>query len=309
MAAVKKALADGKLTRAEARDLRPAQLERAQERVAASPDTLRIGTGAQNYISTVMPKPSGGGGGANTGGGAGSGVNTAGGGSNQQAAASNAWQQNDILKYASGKDRDANYNTLLTNSGMEGAFDGAAWSRAQAAGFSDQQIYDALSQYDGKGSLMIGTRVKGVMDNWVNDNPNSYRAFANGAVQSTSQPGTVTFNPLGVNIGLGTGGLQDVGVSWSSKQGYGGDDFSQYQSTPTDRANMLDSGFYMKTPEGYNRVINGEAPQPYRYMGDKMGNPDSEGGIAYGYDQFQSPAAQAYLNNLNYKGSWMMPRA
>lgn len=298
---IRRALKDNKLSRSEARSLNAKQLAKAVGRVERSAGGLSIGGGVQKYASNnQMPKIADRISAIGTGGSSGTGANTG----------SQNWQQDPILKFASGKDRDADYNTLLTNAGKEGAFDGAAWSRAQAAGFSDQQIYDALSQYDDSGSLMIGKRVKGTMDNWVNDNPDSYRAFANNSVQDTSQPGTVTFNPLGVNIGLGTGGLQDQGVTWSSKQGYGdGEDYSQYQSTVADRANLLDSGYFMRTPEGFTRMMNGEAPQPYRYMGDKNGTPMSGGEYAYGYNQYNSPAAQQYLNNLNYKGSWMMPRA
>lgn len=313
MGKVRRALNDGKLSRSEARSLNANQLERAIDRVESSAGALTIGGGVQNYASNnQMPRIANRIAAINTGGSPGTGGSPSSGGSSGTGAntGSQNWQQDPILQFASGRDRSPEYNTLLSNAGMEGAFDGAAWSRAQAAGFSDEEIANAVGNYDPKSNLMIGTRVKQVIDNWQNENPYSYRAYANGYAQETSQPGTLTFNPLGVNIGLGTGGLQDVGVNWSSKQGYGdGEDYSQYQSTVADRANLLDSGYYQRTPEGFNRMMSGEAAQPYRYMGNEFGTPMSGGEYAYGYNQYNSPAAQQYLNNLNYQGSWMMPQS
>lgn len=229
--------------------------------------------------------------------------------SNKAAQATNSWQSNDILKYASGRDRNADYNNLLTSQNKMGAFDGAAWGRAQAAGYSDTQIRDALEGFRNSkdyanSSLMIGVRPMAVLDNWQGENPETVRAQTMGPVASTSTPSRLVFNPSGGPIGIGRGGNQDQGIGWYTKMGYG-EDFSKDPFSTRETMNALENNYYMQTPEGMKRVMDGESPVPTRYIGDKTGAPNQYGGISYGYDKFTSPWAQQYSNNLNYRGSWL----
>lgn len=224
--------------------------------------------------------------------------------------ASNNWQDNPILRFASGRDRNADYNQLLSSRNLMGAFDGAAWARAQAAGYSDDEIRAALESYrqGPQGSLMIGVRPEAVLNNWQNMNPELYRQFAQGPAAQFSAPGQVLFNPLGeTNIGLGRGGLQDRGITWYSTQGNADNDLSQGNMPVSTARNVLESGYYLNTPEGRQRMMIGESPVPGRYMGDpKTGRPSSApGSRPFGYNAFTSPSAQAYQANLGYQGSWM----
>jgi hypothetical protein len=228
---------------------------------------------------------------------------------NRVAQAANSWQSNDILKYASGRDRNADYNNLLTSQNKMGAFDGAAWGRAQAAGYSDQQIRDALEGFRGSkdygnSSLMIGVRPMAVLDNWQNDNPESYRAYTQGPNAQFSTPGRVMFNPAGEsNIGLGRGGLQDRGVTWYSTQGNQDNDLSNSPYTPDVARNILENGYYAQTPQGVDRIMQGESAVPTRWTNNGQ-DPTKKLG-SQGYDQFTSPWMSAFNTNMGYKGSWL----
>lgn len=230
--------------------------------------------------------------------------------SRQVAQQTNSWQNNPILQFASGRDRDAAYNQLLSSRNMMGAFDGAAWARAQAAGYSDDEIRAALENYrqGPQGSLMIGVRPEAVLNDWQNMNPELYRQFTQGPAAQYSAPGQVLFNPMGEsNIGLGRGGLQDRGITWYSTQGNADNDLSQGNMPVATARNVLESGYYLNTPEGLQRMMIGESPVPSRYMGDpRTGQPSSlPGSRPFGYNTFVSPSAQAYQANLGYRGSWM----
>jgi len=132
-----------------------------------------------------------------------------------------------------------------------------------------------------------------VLDNWERENPDQYNQFANGPAAQYSTPGRVLFNPEGEkNIGLGRGGLQDYGITWYSTQGSADNDLSKAPYDPKIALNVLLNGKYLQTEQGMARAMAGESPVPYRYMGDKEGNPSSEGTYAYGYERFSEiPAA------------------
>lgn len=183
----------------------------------------------------------------------------------------------------------------------QAVFDGASWQRAQAGGFSDQQIRDYLMQ--GNPNLQVGRRPQMVLDNWANENPESYRQYAQGPAAQYSTPGRVLFNPEGEkNIGLGRGGLQDFGISWYSVQGSPENDLSQAPYNPQVALDILENGRYLQTAEGMQRAMNGESPVPTRYMGNEQGMPTDGGQYAYGYNNYTSPGAQRYAQNANYQG-------
>lgn len=315
MAKVKKALADGKLSRAEARDLRPAQLERAQQRVAASPDTLRIGTGAQNYISNQMPKASSGGGGANTGGGAGRGVNTAGGGSKQQTpAVSNSWMSTPESKYI----RSADMYGM--GGADQGVFSGASWNQMSADGYTDDQIRDYLRGQEGSG-LMIGGRVKDVLDNYdtykmptVPNMPGMTDPRSGDEIgPSTASARQIFFSPVnttGLTNMFGNaidGNSFDYSVVGDGKDWNSPDNAAEFATynTPAARNRMLNSAYAMSqsNPNVSNNqaafVDSGSAES--LLSGSTPGQLDMYGAI--------TPWSQAYQNQLGYQGNWQMPKA
>jgi len=289
--AVRRAAADGRVTRQESRQIRRAgggssavkqartQASRpaAQRQTATRQVTRKSGSSKQTQRQT------------------------------QQA---NSWQANPILQLASGASRNQDYANLLASRGMTGAFDAASWARAQAAGFSDTEIRNALEAYrqGPQGSLMIGVRPEAVLNDWQNMNPEAYRQFAQGPAAQFSAPGQVLFNPLGeTNVGMGRGGLQDRGITWYSTQGNQDNDLSRGNMPVSTAMNTLESGYYLNTPEGRQRMMIGESPVPTRYMGDpRTGRPSSmPGSTPFGYNTFTSPSALAYQANLGYRGSWM----
>jgi hypothetical protein len=302
---IRKALRDGKLSRSDARKLNDKQLEKAVMRIQNNPTEYRATSNASNYINRTLPNISSGSGGSSQ-----AGANTGGSG----AGPNTNFAQDPILSFASGRDRSQEYNDLLTANNQLGAFDGQSWARAQNAGFSDTEIATALDKYiqSGDKSMMIGKRPMSVLDNWQNDNPRSYNEYANGYMAPFSANAQVMFNPLGgVNTGLGSGGQQDQGITWYSTQGNENNDLSGSLMPATTAANLLENGYYQRTPEGFNRMMQGESAVPGRYIGDKEGRPDQYGGYTYGYDTFTSAPAQQYMNNLNYAADWnsFMPKS
>lgn len=273
---VKKALADNKVTGREARTLKSSGVTAAQVRSAAT----TAGAAVNNRASQVY------------------------GGRVKQQSAAPSWQSNEIGRYATGGDVYGRANT-------EGVFDGAAWMRARnVGGFSDQQIRDYLAS--GNAGVTIGRRPQMVLDNWATENPEAYNRFANGPMETFSMPGRVLFNPMGEqNIGLGRGGLQDFGITWYSTQGNAND---SYRNVPMNNMNLekdvFENNYYIKTPEGMNRIFMGESPVPTRYFGDpRTGTPSSApGSVPYGYNNYSSPNALTYQKNMDYRGSWM-PKA
>lgn len=274
--ALRKALSDNKISGREARNLKSSGVKASQVRAAAQSSGARVSNNASKAY----------------------------GGRVQQRAATPSWQSNSIGRYATGGDVYGRSNT-------EGVFDGAAWMRARnVGGFSDQQIRDYLSS--GNAGVSIGRRPQMVLDNWATENPMAYNNFANGSAAQFSMPGRVMFNPLGEqNMGLGRGGLQDLGISWYSTQGNQGESFANApMNNMGGEANLLENNYYIRTPEGMNRIMMGESPVPTRYMGDPTtGRPSSAAGSQpFGYNALTSPAASAYQSRMNYRGSWM-PKA
>jgi hypothetical protein len=288
---VRQAASDGNISRQEVRQLtNSGATERQINNVASRNDAT-----VQRQQVNLMPSPRQ----ASSGAGGGQGSVNAG------------FASDPILAFASGRDRSPEYNTLLSSNNQLGAFDGASWARAQNAGYSDQQIADSLNKYidSGDKSLMIGKRPMSVLANWQNDNPNSYRDYAHGPAAEYSSPAQVMFNPLGeINIGLGRGGQQDQGITWYSTQGSAENDLSKSLMPKETALNTLENGYYQQTADGFNRMMQGESAAPNRYIGDMEGRPDQYGGYTYGYDTFNSPAAQQYNNNLNYSANWSMPK-
>lgn len=273
---LKKALSDNKVSGREARALKSSGVRAGQVRSAAA----AAGASVSNRASQAY------------------------GGRVSKQAAAPSWQRNSIGQYATGGDVYGRANT-------EGVFDGAAWMRARnVGGFTDQQIRDYLSS--GTAGVTIGRRPQMVLDNWATENPMAYNNFANGPAAQYSMPGRVMFNPLGEqNMGLGTGGLQDLGISWYSTQGNQNQNFANApMGNMAGEQNLLENNYYIRTPEGMNRIFMGESPVPSRYMGDpKTAAPSSAAGsVPYGYNSFSSPSALTYQNNMNYRGSWM-PKA
>lgn len=219
-----------------------------------------------------------------------------------------SWQTSDIGKYASGGEK---YGGQFG----AGVFDAAAWMRARnTGGFSDEQIKQYLEQKPS--GLYIGARPQAVIENWATENPETYRSYTQGPNAPFSMPGRVLFNPLGEqNIGLGTGGLQDRGISWYSAQGSRENDLSKSpmsniqmtaQSPYVGEADILEAGAAMKTPEGMARMFEGESPISARYMGNPETKAPSSapGSVPFGYGSFSSAAAKKYLQDLQYQGSW-----
>lgn len=288
--AVRRAAADGRVTRQERRQIRRAGGGTSAVKQAR---TQASRPAAQRQTSTRQ-------------------VTRKSGGSKQtqrQTQQANSWQANPILQMASGASRNQDYANLLASRGMTGAFDAASWARAQAAGFSDTEIRNALEAYrqGPQGSLMIGVRPEMVLNNWQGENPETVRAQTMGPVAGTSEPSRLVFNPLGEQpMGIGRGGNQDRGIGWFGAMGYG-EDMSQLAVTPQRVMNVLENSYYLNTPEGRQRMMIGESPVPTRYMGDpRTGRPSSmPGSTPFGYNTFTSPSALAYQANLGYRGSWM----
>ena len=178
------------------------------------------------------------------------------------------------------------------------AFTGDSWHQMQAAGFSDQQIRDSIIAAQQQG-MQVGERPQMVLDNWANENPDKYREFAQGPAAPYSSPGRVLFNPEGKrNIGLGRGGLQDAGITWYSTQGNPEGDLSNAPFDPQIPLDILENGKYLQSQFGMQRAMDGESPVPHRYMGDDKGTPTNGGQYAYGYNNYSSEGAQAYMQNL-----------
>lgn len=219
-----------------------------------------------------------------------------------------SWQTSDIGKYASGGEK---YGGQFG----PGVFDAAAWMRARnVGGFTDTQIKEYLEQKPS--GLFIGARPQAVIENWATENPETYRSYTQGPNAPFSMPGRVLFNPLGEqNIGLGTGGLQDRGISWYSAQGSREQDLSQApmsnmqmtaRSPYVGEADILEAGAAMQMPEGIARMFEGESPISSRYLGNPETKAPSSapGSVPFGYGSFSSAAAKKYLQDLQYQGSW-----
>lgn len=142
-------LANNKLSKREAKQLSDKALNRAVSRIEASPD-LRIGGGAQKYVSNRTGNS------VSTGSNTQAGANAGGGKSSSNVP---DWRQSDLGQFA----RTADMYGMGTKD--QGVFSGASYNQMKAAGYSDDQITGLLNQYEGS-DLMRGNRVQKLLDNY-----------------------------------------------------------------------------------------------------------------------------------------------